>query len=122
MIFFDVAVVSCTARQPKSTTFSGCPRPKLALPPVWPVSVPAALYPRPSAVVIAAYGMAPLNAPFPTARNLPFQPAAGIQSSILISESVDGLNVAAMRQNARGALIDEGVAAGPPGEKGPAST
>jgi hypothetical protein len=40
----------------------------------------------------------------------------------LISESVDGLKVAAMRQNALGALIDKGVTAGQPGEKRPAST
>src|SRR6185436_5902197 len=44
--------------------------------------------------------MAPLNAPFPTAWSLPFQLAAGSQTSILMSESLDGFNVAATRQNA----------------------
>ena len=39
MIFFDVTVISWTARHPKSITFSGCPRAKLALPPTCPVSV-----------------------------------------------------------------------------------
>jgi hypothetical protein len=32
--------------------------------------------------------------------NFPFQPDAGIQTSILMSESVDGFSVAATRQNA----------------------
>jgi hypothetical protein len=32
--------------------------------------------------------------------NFPFQPDAGIQTSILMSESVDGFNLAATRQNA----------------------
>src|SRR5262245_1780851 len=44
--------------------------------------------------------MFPVNAPFPTAWSLPFQLAAGIHSSILMSESPDGFNVAATRQNA----------------------
>ena len=44
--------------------------------------------------------MAPLNAPLPTAMNFPFQPAAGSQTSILMSESCVGFNVAATRQNA----------------------
>ncbi len=39
--------VRCTARQPKSTTFSGCPTAQLASvsPGPWPVSVDAAAYP-----------------------------------------------------------------------------
>src|ERR1700674_2127723 len=49
---------------------------------------------------MAGYAMAPLNAPLPTAWNLPFQPDAGIQTSILISESEDGFSDAATRQNA----------------------
>src|SRR5262245_2506277 len=44
--------------------------------------------------------MLPLNAPLPTARNLPFQPASGSQTSILMSDSLDGFSVAATRQNA----------------------
>src|SRR5436190_4031867 len=43
--------------------------------------------------------MLPLNAPFPTAWNLPFQFAAGIQTSTLMSESGDGVSVMATRQN-----------------------
>src|SRR5437870_4741436 len=44
--------------------------------------------------------MVPAHPPFPTASNFPFHPDSGIQISILISESLDGLSVAAMRQNA----------------------
>src|SRR5262245_21790419 len=53
--------------------------------------------------------MLPAQAPLPTAWSLPFQPEpaapepcaeAGIQTSILISESLDGVRVAATRQNA----------------------
>src|SRR3954471_22608395 len=52
--------------------------------------------------------MLPAHPPFPTASSLPFQPEpaapepcaeAGIHTSTLISESLDGLSVAAMRQN-----------------------
>src|ERR1700681_204831 len=44
--------------------------------------------------------MEPRQALLPTAMNFPFQPDAGIQTSILMSESVDGFSVAATRQNA----------------------
>src|SRR6188508_427378 len=44
--------------------------------------------------------MLPFQPPLPTAWNLPFQPAAGIHTSILMSESAVGLSVAATRQNA----------------------
>src|SRR5207244_1139295 len=44
--------------------------------------------------------MLPFQPPFPTASNFPFQFEAGIHSSILISESGEGLSVAAIRQNA----------------------
>ena len=44
--------------------------------------------------------MLPFQPPLPTARNLPFQPDAGSQTSILMSESAVGLSVAATRQNA----------------------
>ncbi len=44
--------------------------------------------------------MFPDQPPFPLASRFPFQPVAGIQSSILISESLEGLSVAATRQNA----------------------
>src|SRR2546421_384992 len=56
--------------------------------------------------------MAPDQPPFPTASNLPFHPDAGNQTSILISESALGLNVAATRQNAGRSLKAAGP--GPP--------
>jgi hypothetical protein len=69
---------------------------------------------------MAVYGIVPLNAPFPTAWNFPFQPAAGIHNSILISESLDGFSVAATRQKAREAL--SGAVPPAVGAKDPAST
>ena len=42
--------------------------------------------------------MVPFQPPLPTASSLPFQPAAGSQTSILMSESDDGRSVAATRQ------------------------
>src|SRR5580765_4806845 len=42
----------------------------------------------------------PSQAPLPTACSFPFQPDAGIQTSILMSESLDGVSVAATRQKA----------------------
>src|SRR5678810_788262 len=44
--------------------------------------------------------MAPDQPPLPTPMNLRFQPSAGIQTSILISESEVGRRVAATRQKA----------------------
>src|SRR6185503_2652867 len=49
---------------------------------------------------MAGYAIEPLKAPLPTAWNLPFHPDAGSQTSILMSESLVGFNVAATRQNA----------------------
>src|SRR5262245_4416364 len=43
--------------------------------------------------------MLPFHPPFPTAWNLPFRPDVGSQTSILISESLDGASVAPTRQN-----------------------
>src|SRR2546427_5095249 len=43
--------------------------------------------------------MLPAHAPLPTASSLPFQPDEGSQTSILMSESLDGVSVAATRQN-----------------------
>src|SRR5437763_846460 len=43
--------------------------------------------------------MLPAHAPLPTASSLPFHPEAGSQTSILMSESLDGVSVAATRQN-----------------------
>src|SRR5437773_1312296 len=56
--------------------------------------------------------MAPPHPPFPTAWNFPFQPEAGIQTSILMSESLVGLSVAATRQNA-GRLLNASPCAAP---------
>src|SRR6266850_2973583 len=45
--------------------------------------------------------MLPAHPPLPTACSFPFQPEeAGNQTSIVISESLDGFSVAATRQNA----------------------
>src|SRR4051794_20187914 len=44
--------------------------------------------------------MDPAHPPFPTASNLPFHPVCGNQTSTLMSESSDGVRVAATRQNA----------------------
>src|SRR6266404_8219245 len=102
MMAFDFSVISWTARQAKSISFSGCPSAKLPLPPVCPVSVPAVAYPRRTAAASAPAPMAPDHPPLPLAWNLPFQAAsvAGIHTSILISESLDGRNVAATRHDA----------------------
>src|SRR5687767_5057776 len=43
--------------------------------------------------------MLPFHPPLPTACSLPFQPAAGSQTSILMSDSFVGVSVAATRQN-----------------------
>src|SRR5688572_9523121 len=48
----------------------------------------------------AFVSMLPFHPPLPVAWNLPFHPEAGSHTSILISESGDGLSVAATRQNA----------------------
>src|SRR6516162_306024 len=69
-------------------------------PPSCPVSVDAAAYPRRSAVASALLSMLPFQPPLPVASNLPFQLGAGIQTSILMSESGVGFSVAAIRQNA----------------------
>src|SRR5687768_16442404 len=42
--------------------------------------------------------MVPFHPPFPTARSFPFQPVVGSQTSILMSESAEGRNVAVTRQ------------------------
>src|SRR5438552_3389989 len=49
---------------------------------------------------MAGYAMTPANPPPPTAWYFPFQFDAGSQTSTLISESLEGLRVAATRQNA----------------------
>ena len=46
--------------------------------------------------------IAPLQPPFPTACNFPFHPDSGSHTSMLIPESVDGVSVAATRQEPGG--------------------
>src|SRR5262245_53978718 len=48
----------------------------------------------------AFVSMLPFHPPLPVDWNLPFHPEEGSQTSILMSESADGLSVAATRQNA----------------------
>src|SRR4029450_5972214 len=55
--------------------------------------------------------MPPPKPPFPVPRRFPFHPATGIQSSILMSESGLGINVARTRQKAGKSANGEG---GPP--------
>lgn len=86
---------------------------------MWPVSVETVAYPLANAVLIAGYAIDPLNAPLPTACNLPFQPDAGSHTSMLMAESGVGVSVAATRQKAGTARVG---AASPGGVKGPAST
>jgi hypothetical protein len=52
------------------------------------------------AAASAFTSMLPFHPPLPVAWNLPFHPEEGSQTSILMSESGDGLSVAATRQNA----------------------
>src|SRR5258706_8671748 len=75
---------------------------------------------------MAGYAIEPVNAPLPTAWNFWFQSADGNQTSIAMSESLDGLSLAATRQNARGAVtVAFASSAAVPfdvGLNGPAST
>ena len=64
------------------------------------MSVVAAAYPLRRLVASPAGAIAPAKPPLPGTTNLPFQPDAGIHSSILMSESRLGLIDAATRQNA----------------------
>src|SRR4030042_417916 len=57
--------------------------------------------------------MLPAHTPLPVPTSLPFQFSAGIQTSILISESVVGVSVAVTRQKA-GAFLKTASASGPP--------
>src|SRR6266446_3143251 len=58
--------------------------------------------------------MLPAQPPLPTAWNFPFQSAAGIQTSILMSESDEGVSVAATRQKV-GCWLNCGAAGPVPG-------
>src|ERR1700676_5172648 len=102
MMALAFKVISWTALSPKSISFSMWPSAKLPsiFVPSCPVSVDAVAYPRARGQLISAYEMDPAQPPLPTAMNLPFQPDAGIQTSTLMSESVEGFMLAATRQNA----------------------
>src|SRR5215510_2577448 len=63
--------------------------------------------------------MVPAQPPLPTAWNLPFHDWAGSQTSILISESGEGVSVAATRQNAGNWLNCCTVAGPAPGRLNP---
>src|SRR5438128_12458787 len=66
--------------------------------------------------------MVPAQPPLPTAWNFPFQSAAGSQTSILMSESDEGVSVAATRQKA-GSWLNCGTAGPVPGRvNAPAGT
>src|SRR5580693_6009194 len=60
----------------------------------------AVAYPRSTPAARVGVAMEPVHPPFPLASSLPFQLWAGSQTSILISESLEGLRVAATRQYA----------------------
>src|SRR4051812_9811281 len=66
--------------------------------------------------------MPPANPPLPSPRYLPFHPVSGSQTSILISESLAGLMVAATRQNAGIFFTDAGGSLAPGGMNAPAAT
>src|SRR5580692_8198032 len=71
--------------------------------------------------------MTPAHPPLPTAWNFPFHPAAGSQTSTLMSESSLGFKVAAMRQKAGRSLKSTAGAGVPPnvlpgGVNSPAAT
>src|ERR1700680_3040673 len=117
------SAVSCTARYPKSISFSGWPGAKLAVSPAWPVSVDAVAYPLRSAAASAAYWIKAFQPPLPTSWNLPFQPDICSHVSDLMSESGEGLMVNSTRQNAgRSAKPSAAPAALVGGWKCPAGT
>jgi hypothetical protein len=62
--------------------------------------------------------MVPAQPPLPTAWNLPFHAGAGSQTSILMSESAEGVSVAATRQKA-GNWLNCGTAGPVPGRVNP---
>ena len=110
MIFFEATVISWTARQPKSITFSGCPSAEArAAADVAGVGRAGRIAAREAPSPSPRRRSCPLNAPLPTAWNFPFQSAAGIQTSILMSESLGRLQRrgdAAERRQGRECLTD----------------
>src|ERR1041384_3067072 len=66
--------------------------------------------------------MAPAKPPLPCPRYLPFHPVSGSHTSILMSESLAGLRVAATRQNAGRFFTEAGGALARGGMNAPAAT
>src|SRR5512137_392621 len=66
--------------------------------------------------------MEPAKPPLPWLRYLPFHPATGIHTSILMLESAAGLISAAMRQNAGSSLKIAGFGIGLGSSNAPAAT
>src|SRR5215831_16861427 len=66
--------------------------------------------------------MLPAKPPLPTPWYLPFQPATGIHTSILMSESLAGLISAVTRQRAGASLNTAGFGAGLGSSNAPAAT
>src|SRR5690348_728180 len=64
--------------------------------------------------------MAPPQPPLPMASSLPFQPDSGSQNSALMSESVLGVRLAAIRQKA--GSLSNGTAPPPGGRKVPSGS
>ena len=64
------------------------------------------------------YPMVPFQPPLPMACRSLFQPAAGSQTSTLISESADGASVALTRQNVGRPLNTAGLGWNGPGDGG----
>jgi hypothetical protein len=71
--------------------------------------------PSPGEVDNAVYEIDPFHPPLPTASSFPFQFCEGSQTSILISESLEGFSVAVTRQNAGKSLSGIGVPRAPAG-------
>src|SRR6185503_12019525 len=69
---------------------------------------------------MAGYAIVPAHPPLPTAWNLPFHdPLSGSQTSILMSESVEGVSAAATLQNAGSAEYGLGWLAPRPAPRAP---
>src|SRR2546426_12578878 len=109
----------------KSNTFSGFSSGN-GEPPSWPVSLPGVAKPPRSVLAISVNGIEPPMPPVPFPWKLPFQPVAGIHTSILISDSLVGFRVAVTRQKAGRFLNGAAASPRPPlpagGVKAPAAT
>src|SRR6478609_7236366 len=87
--------------------------------PLCPVSVAVAAYPAFKASASSPLLIIPANPPLPRPCSLPFQPAAGSQTSILMSESDVGFACATTRQNAGRVLYKPELSSPASGSGGP---